>query len=312
MLTEDALAALERSPGGLGLLSTEQLNERLATLAERAGATAEAARQAHQVVHDLAAGSDGPHAAALRERRDALTRTAEQITRAQQTGARLQQLDDALDQLRDRRHDLQQKIARGKKRLAELGGLKRLVPANNAEFRRLQEQHLPALRKRLQAVAERAEQLWLARPALQDAAQSAAAAAPPRHTWTTRLTEHDALTRAWDERLAAARRADRVTRTAAAADAEQRHKQARGQLATARTEHARRLDLTPDQRALEDAARAEHARRQAAMSDRHRAALLRSPGAPPPGTITRSAEPYRTPSHRDPNRKQNRGPGLGR
>ncbi|GGL01233.1 hypothetical protein Ppa06_63370 [Planomonospora parontospora subsp. parontospora] len=309
LLAEDALAALERLPGGLGLLNAEQLDERLAALAERAGATAEAARQARQAVRDLAAGSDGPRAAALRERRDALTRTAEQIGRAQQAGARLQQLDDALDQLRDRRHDLQQQIARGKKRLAELGGLTRLVPASNAEFRRLQE-HLPALRKRLQAVAERAEQLWLTRPALQDAAQSAAAAAPPRHTWTTRLTEHDTLTRQWDERLAAARRADRVTRTAAAAD--RRYKQARGQLATTRTEHARRLDLTPDQRALENAARAEHARRQAAMPDRERAALLRSPGAPPPGTITRSAEPYRPPSHRDPHRQHNRGPGLSR
>ncbi|MGV9387335.1 hypothetical protein ACWDRB_67015 [Nonomuraea sp. NPDC003707] len=165
---------------------------------------------------------------------------------------------------------------------------------------------MPRIREDLAAVRERLAPVLKEGPALERAAQQAAAAAPPRAAWPLVRRRHDDLERdlVTVQREVRARDVDDATYRARHA-----HQLARQELAALHAERQRRAGLPPDRRELERTARAEHARRQRAA-----AARADDPIRPIPGRQREHErrQAYRPPPGRGVDRGVDRGPGLSR
>ncbi|MFI9846746.1 MobF family relaxase [Nonomuraea sp. NPDC051941] len=296
-----ALLTLTRQPHGVGLLSDAQLAARMKPLTQHATAAALTFAAAEQEAQHYARDGGGLTERALQQMWARLTEQVRQIDAAEHAAHRLQQarqnvLDDReqLRQLREREADLQR----------ELDGLGRLRPSHRARRREL-DATLPRLREDLAAVREHLAPVLKEGPALERAAQQAAAAAPPRAAWPLVRRQHHDLERDLATVQRAARARDVDDATYRAGRARHTHEVAQQELAALRGERERRAVLPPDRRELERAARAEHARRQRAA-----AARTDDPTRPTPG-LRREHErrqAYRPP----PDRGVDRGPGLSR
>ncbi|MFI9841852.1 hypothetical protein ACIHFD_32780 [Nonomuraea sp. NPDC051941] len=180
-------------------------------------------------------------------------------------------------------------------------------PVHQARRREL-EAVLPGLGEDLAAAQERLAPILAQGPALEVAAERAAAAAPSATVWPmVRRRQHD-FERDLDASRRGARARDVDDATHRNARARHDHQLAQRELVALHGERERRADLR-DLRELERAARAEHARRQRAAATR--------PGDPtrPMPALRREHErrqAYRPPLGRGVDRGVDRGPGLSR
>ncbi|MEV6866669.1 MobF family relaxase [Streptosporangium subroseum] len=304
-----ALLSLVRSRDGIALLSDAELAQRLADLAGRTTTGAASAADADQWMRRLAEHGGGPGEHAVRARRAEL---AEQLARiqavetAESTAARLQEAKQALTNGRATTTTLRHRAQRIE---ARLGTLKSWWPGDRDERTRLHGE-LVQVRIRVEQADARNERLRRQGPALQDAAEQAAAAAaglqaPPRSAWPQIRAQHAHLNGDWEQMLRAARAVDADDADRAAAQARSRYILLRREFGAAMDESQRRDDLPPDQRQVEHDARAEHIQRHAAG--------ITSSDRPVPAPVMRrgpAAEPYRPPviGHNGPSQ----GRGYGR
>ncbi|MEZ7132682.1 MobF family relaxase [Nonomuraea sp. AD125B] len=296
-----ALLTLTQYPHGVGLLSDAQLAARMQPLTERVASAAAALAAAEQEAHRYARDGGGPAERQLQQTRARLAEHVRQVDAAEHAARRLQQarqsvLDgrEEIRRLRRREADLQR----------ELDGLGNLRPSHRARRREL-DAILPRIREDLAAVHERLAPVLEEGPALEQAAQQAAAAAPPRTAWPLVRRQRNNLERDLETVQRAARARDVDDATHRASRARHEHQLLQAELAAFHDERERRADLPPDRRELERAARAEHAQRQ-----REAAARPDGPTIPAPG---RQREQERRQAYwPPPSRGVDRGPGLSR
>ncbi|MDP4504045.1 MobF family relaxase [Nonomuraea turcica] len=295
-----ALLRLTQLPLGVGLLTDAQLDGRVRPLAERVAAAAAQVETAEQHARRYARDGGGPAERALEETRARLAEQLAQIEAAERAATRLQQARQTVLDSREQIRLLGQHEA---DLARELDGLGRLRPAHRARRRELGAA-LPLIGEDLAAARERLAPILAEGPALEAAARRAAAAAPPAADWPL-IRRHQDLERDVDAARRTARARDVDAAAHRAAQARHVHDLAQQHLAALQDEHQRRADLPPDERDLERAARAEHAKRQRAA-----AAQLDGPTRPTPGLqLDQQRQPYRPPP---PSRGVDRGPGLSR
>ncbi|MGW4799226.1 hypothetical protein ACWEPC_43095, partial [Nonomuraea sp. NPDC004297] len=285
-----ALQELSQRP--YGLLPDAQLAAQVRPLAGRAGAAAAAIEAADQHARRYARDGGGPAEHALQRQRAQLAEQVRQIHAAEQATERRQQARRTVIDGREQIRRLLQREADIKRELDTLG---RLRPSHRARRRDL-ETVLPRLREDLAAVRRRLAPVLEQGPALDTAAERAAAQAPPAADWPLIRRRHADLERDLDTARRGARARDVDTATQQAAHARHIHQQARAELAAIKDERQRRAALPPEQRDIERAARAEHAQHQ------------RAARRPAPGRQQGRHEAYRPP----PTPRTDRGPGLSR
>ncbi|MFI6498725.1 MobF family relaxase [Nonomuraea typhae] len=259
------LHSLTRTPGRVGLLTDAQLTARQAALTGQIATAEQTLTAAEDEMRRYAAQGGGPTESALHTQRTALAEQANRITTA---AAADQRLEQARQELLDNRRQTAQIHA-------ELGGLGELVPAHRARRR--------TLNTELTDLAEERAAIRQIGPGLEQAARNAIAQAPPRAAWMSILSKHDALERDWEAARHAARNNDVAAARNRAEGARRTRGQAAAELAAVKAEIERRAGLPPDTRALERAARAQHATAQriagqtAAASARDRSQAYRPP-----------------------------------
>lgn len=293
-----ALLALSQLPRGVGMLTDAQLAARRRPLTERIIAAAAAVQAAEQQARHYARDGGGPAEKALQQTR---ARLAEQVRHIDAADAAARELQRARQSVIDGREQIRRLSRREADVQRELAGLGSLRPSHRARRRELQAD-LPRVRAELAAVRERLEQVRRQGPALQEAAEYAAAQAPAANVWPlVRRRRHD-LERDLDSALRGARTRDVDDAGQHATRARHDHNMASNELAAVQEEQQRRADLPPDRRDVERAARAEHAQRQARMDGTR----------PTPGQ-QREQERQRREAYRPPpGHGVDRGPGLSR
>ncbi|MEV3986744.1 hypothetical protein [Nonomuraea sp. NPDC049758] len=296
-----ALLALTRSPYGVGLLTDGQLAARQRSLGERVTAAAAAIQAAEQEARLYARDGGGPAEQAALLKRARLVEQARQVQAAEQAARRLQQ---ARQDVADGREQIRRLVQRENRLQHELDGLGHLRPSHRARRREL-EIALPQLCEELAAARERVALLLQQSPALEAAAEQAAALAPPVTTWPLIWHHHLDLERDLEDVRRGARARDVDDAAQRAGRARQAHQAAQAELAAVHDERRRRTGLPPDRRDIECAARADHAQRQ-----REASGYGDGPVRPAVGRQSERArqQPYRPP----PVRGVDRGPGLSR
>ncbi|MFG3439965.1 hypothetical protein ACGF0J_22180 [Nonomuraea sp. NPDC047897] len=284
------------------MLTAAQLAARTRPLTERVTAAAAALQAADQDARRYTRDGGGPAEKALQQTRARLAEQVRQIDAAEAAGRELQHARQTVSDGRERIHQLRQREVDLQRELDSLGSLR---PSHRARRRQLQAD-LPRVRAELVAVRERLEPVRLQGPALQEAAERAAAQAPPGNVWPMVRRRHADLERDLDNALRGARAVDVDDASQRAGRARHNHDLAHAQLAAVQQEQQRRADLPPDRRDVERAARAEHAQRQ-------RQARQDDPTRPAPGRQREQERQRRNEAYRPPpGHGVDRGPGLSR
>ncbi|MET8381702.1 MobF family relaxase [Streptosporangium canum] len=246
------LQSLTNSPYGVGLADDAELNHRMNRLGRQLDTTVAEARATEQIAQRLAAEGGGPQERCLlAERAD----IEEQTSRIEMAEAAALQLQKA-----------RQAVTKGRLRLTELRRQEHAVKDELASLRPWQRgrrrdltAELIDLHESEERVTQRLAPIRAHGPVLEESARQTAAQAPPVGTWPHLRRRHAELSHSFDISLQAARDSDVDIVKRCAQGLRQAHKAAQRELTTIQREIMRRADLSPDQRDLERAVRAEQA-----------------------------------------------------
>ncbi|MFI6705376.1 MobF family relaxase [Nonomuraea sp. NPDC050478] len=250
------LRSLTHTPYGVGLISDAELHQRMAQLANRLTAASAHIQAADQSMQRLTVEGGGRH-----ERR-LLTERAD----LEEQNLRIETAETAAHRLRQAR----QTAAGGRQRLARLRGRERAIERELADLRPWHRARRRTLTTALTDLHEQQDRLTqqlgpiLAQAAeLEEHARQAAAQAPPRGAWPQVRSRHSELTRTFDTALRTARERDVGVVRMLAAEHRRKLAAAQRELTACQGEAVLRMDLTPDQRNLEQLFRAGYAARRA-------------------------------------------------
>ncbi|MEV4169130.1 hypothetical protein [Nonomuraea sp. NPDC049709] len=250
-----ALLALSQSRYGVGLLSESELAARLRDLTEQLAATRAEAQQAEQDRDRFAREGGGRAERELLATYEQLAEQRQLVEEAAQAAERNRQANQAVTQARQQLQDL---------RHSEQATIEELAvprPWQRARRREL-ETELPQVRARQDHQHEHLDQALAHSTELQQAAQQV----PPEVTWPLVRRRHADLERDFDAVQRGARSRDVTEAEQRAHEAHAAQASLREELTAIQQEQARRADLPPDKRDIQQAARAEH--QAAAQQDR--------------------------------------------
>ncbi|WP_181449333.1 MobF family relaxase [Nonomuraea aridisoli] len=254
-----ALLALSQYRYGVGLLTDAELDARMRQLSEEIAAANTTLQAAEHDKERIAREGGGRAERELISKREQLAEQVRRVEQAAQAADRLRHLRQTISETRQQLEELRQ---REQAITSELDALR---PWSRARRREL-EAELPEVRSSQARRHEHLLQVLDQSTGVEQIARQTAEQAPAPVTWPLVRRHHADLERDFDAARRGARSSD-VT------EAARRAEQARAawaglqqELAAARDEAARRADLPPDQRDIEQAARAEHAERQHQMA----------------------------------------------
>ncbi|GAA2301927.1 hypothetical protein GCM10010149_59030 [Nonomuraea roseoviolacea subsp. roseoviolacea] len=287
------LQSLTGSPYGVGLVGDAELGRRMGQLGKRLTATTAKVEAAEEIVQRLTAEGGGHHERRLMAERATLDEQMRRIETAEAAAHRLQQNRQAAAEVRQR--------------LAELRGQERAIERERAGLRPWQRARrrdltvtLTELHHRQDHLTQRLAGILVGAPVLEEAARQAAAQVPPAGAWSQVRQRHAELVRSFDTALRVARERDIALARLLAHEPRRVEAAARHELIAIQRETARRGDLTPDQRDLEQLIRAEYAAsrradaRQKANQRTHGGTEQRGPSQAYQPPIRRfSSEPHR-------------------
>ncbi|MEV2273835.1 AAA family ATPase [Nonomuraea africana] len=290
-----ARLALSRSAYGVGLLSDDELTERLSSLAEQVEAASTALEAAEQERHRYARNGGGPTELALLAERDKLAANLRRVEAAERAERRLQQ---ARQQILEGHAEASRLRQRESELAAEVENLGSLLPSHRARRRELTEVELPQVRERLEQLGERLAPIRAQGPALEQAARESVEQAPPRVVWSMIRRRHDDLVGDFAAAQRGARSVDVTNADSRAATARLTRDQAQEELAAGLSESERRADLPPDQRDIEQRVRSEEASRR--RTERERDDIDRERRSAHERSQRRQTERDREPSRQSP------------
>ncbi|MGW4791807.1 MobF family relaxase [Nonomuraea sp. NPDC004297] len=284
---------------GVGLAGDTELKQRMSQLARQLAKATTNAENAERSMRHLATEGGGPHEQRLLTECATLEEQTRLIEAAEAAAHRLQQARQMVTDLRRRLTELR------RQKHATERELTMLRPWRRARRRDLTAT-LTDLRERQNRLAQELEP-WLAQgPALDGAARQSAAQAPPPAARPQIRRRHTDLTLALDSALNTARGRDVALARLHAHKHRRAQAAAQHELTAIQRESVRRIDLTPDQRNLEQLIRAEYV--ASGRADTHQEA----------GHQTRIGIERRAPSreyllpHDRPRGEADRGRGLSR
>ncbi|MGV9386190.1 MobF family relaxase [Nonomuraea sp. NPDC003707] len=250
-----ALLTLSQSRFGVGLQSADELDARAGQLTKQIAAAAAKAQAAEQDKDRFAREGEGRAERALLSKRQQLAEQARLVEAAAQAADQLRQGRQSIADTRQQLETLRQR------ELAITNELDDLRPWHRARRREL-ETALPEVRERQAHEHERVNQALEHGAELQEAARQAAEQAPPQVAWPLVRRRHADLERDFDSVQRGARSRDVTEAALRAQEARTAQAGLQQEQAAVREEKARRADLPPDRRDIEQAARLEHAERQ--------------------------------------------------
>ncbi|MFI7699342.1 hypothetical protein [Nonomuraea sp. NPDC049480] len=293
-----ALLTLSQSRYGVGLLSDAELIARMRELTEQIATAAAKAQAAEQDKDRFAREGGGRAERELLAKRE---RLAEQVRLAEAAAQAAGQLRQARQSITETRQQLEALRQREQSITSELDTLR---PWNRARRREL-DTELSAVRDRQARQQERLNEVLELGTERQQTARQAAEHAPAQVTWPLVRSRHADLERDFDSAQRGARSRDVTEAALRAQEARAAQAGLQQELATLKEEETRRVDLPPDRRDIERAARAEHAQRQREVAIRQGGPVRSTP------ELERERE-RQQPNRPSPGRSVDHGPGLSR